>query len=279
MSEQGDYSHDPLVRAFAALLRAHREAAGLSLTKLAEALGCSPQWIGMLEAMRKPPSEATAIDCDTYFKTTPSFHTLWKQYKDRPKYVALPPWFQHWLEIEQTADVLRNWEPLIIPGLLQTPEYARALFTDKPGITDEELEQYVTSRAERQTVLTKENPVLYRVLVDEGVLHRLIGSPHIMRDQLAALIEMAQLRNVVVQVVPSGTLCTAGVNGAFWIAGVTGRTDTVYLEGATEGRVSDHPREVAEVQLRYDALNAAALSPEPSIELIRKVMEEKWPQT
>jgi transcriptional regulator with XRE-family HTH domain len=277
-TDRGDLSHDPLIRAFATLLRAHREAAGLSRTQLADALGCSPQWIEKLEMLKKSPSEPTAIDLDTHFKAPDTFHTLWKLIKDRGKRVALPPWFQQWVDTEQVADVLRNWEPLNIPGLLQTPEYARVIMAGEPGITDESLEQRVASRMERQAILTREDPVLFRALIDESVLHRLVGSPQIMRDQLAALVETAQQRNISVQIVPTGTLCTAGLSGAFWIASIAGTTDTVYLEGATVGRVSDDPREVAEIQNRFDALHAEALNPGASIDLMSKVMEDKWPQ-
>lgn len=276
--DSGDYVHDPLIRAFATLLRNHREAAGLSRSQLAEALGCSPQWIEKLEMMRKAPSEATSNDLDTYFRTPGTFHAIWALIKERGRRVALPPWFQQWIDSEQVADVLRNWEPLNIPGLLQTPEYARMILAGEPGITDENLEQHLANRIERQAILTSENPALFRTLIDESVLHRLVGSPQIMRDQLTALIEAAQRRNISVQIVPTGTLCTAGLSGAFWIASIAGTTDTVYLEGATVGRVSDDPREVVEIQNRFDVLHAEALSPQASIDLISKVMEDKWPQ-
>jgi transcriptional regulator with XRE-family HTH domain len=276
--DRSDYSHDPLVRAFATLLRRHREAAGLSRTQLAEALGCSPQWIEKLERMKKAPSEPTARDLDTYFQTPHTFHTIWELIRDRGRRVALPPWFQQWVDTEQVAEVLRNWEPVIIPGLLQTPEYARAILAGEPGIAEEELEQHVTNRIERQKILLKES-VLFRALIDESALHRLIGSPQIMRDQLAALIEAAQRPNVSVQIMPKGTLSTSGVSGAFAIASISGTTDTVYLEGATVGRVSDDPSEVAEIRNRFDALHAEALNPRESIDLIAKVMEDKWPQT
>lgn len=278
MNDQADYSHDPFVRAFATLLRNHRDAAGLSRTQLAEALGCSPKWIEKLESMKKSPSEATANDLDTYFRTPGTFHTLWKLIRERGRRMALPPWFQQWVDTEQVADALRNWEPLVIPGLLQTPEYARVVLAGEPGMTDEKLEQHVTNRMERQTILTGANPVLFRTLIDESVLHRLIGDPKIMHAQLAALIEATQRPNVSVQIVPTGALCTAGVGGAFWIASIAGTTDTVYLEGATVGRVSDDPREVTEIRNRFDALHAEALTPQASIDLISKVMDDKWPQ-
>src|SRR4051794_9689344 len=91
--EPDDLTRDPLVRAFAAVLRAHREAAEISGARLSEALGCTPQWVNHVEHSRKIPSEAFAIDLDTYFKTAPvnTFHRMWQEIKRAGKHRVLPP--------------------------------------------------------------------------------------------------------------------------------------------------------------------------------------------
>lgn len=137
----------------------------------------------------------------------------------------------------------------------------------------------MAARIERQTILSRENPVLFRAHIDEAVLYRMVGSPQIMHDQLAALIEAARRENISVQVVPMDTGQTAGLSGGFVIASIEGKPDTVYLDSATEGRVTDHPREVAETLNRYDAIRTEALPVQASLDLITKVMDEKWAQT
>src|SRR4051812_45163224 len=120
--EPDDLTRDPLVHTFAALLRAHREAAQLSAARLAELLGCTPQWISHIEHHRKLPSEAFAIDLDTYFKTAPvnTFHCMWEEIKRAGKHRVLPPGFPAYLKLESEASSIRKYEALLVSGLLQT---------------------------------------------------------------------------------------------------------------------------------------------------------------
>ncbi|MEV0405878.1 helix-turn-helix transcriptional regulator [Actinoallomurus sp. NPDC050550] len=276
---QRDLSPDSLIGHFGLEIRTFRNDARLSQSQLADALGCTGQWVGAVELADKAPSEAFAQDLDSYFQTNGSFHRLWKTIKRARQRATVPPWFEQWIGIEQRARVLRNWEPLVIPGLLQTPAYARAMLTGKPGISDAEVDRQVAARIERQQILTADNPTLLWVIIDESVLRRLVGSSQTMQDQLTALIDASNLKNVTIQVVPLGTGETSGLSGAFVIAKIDGDDDAVYLDDATEGRVTTDSSEVADVIDRYDAIRSQALPAHASLDVISKVMKEQWTQT
>ncbi|MCO5971139.1 helix-turn-helix domain-containing protein [Actinoallomurus soli] len=136
---QRDLAPDSLIGHFGLEIRTYRNDAGLSQGQLADALGCTGQWVGAVELADKAPSEAFAQDLDTYFQTNGSFHRLWKTIKCANQRTAPPSWFKPWISIERKAKVLRSWQPLVIPGLLQTPAYARTILKGRPGITDEQL--------------------------------------------------------------------------------------------------------------------------------------------
>jgi transcriptional regulator with XRE-family HTH domain len=279
MSDEHDHlMRDPLVRTFGSVLRGYREGARLSRPQLAEALGCSPQWIEKLETAQKPPSRDTADDLDTYFKTPRTFYRMWEEI-DRIGRRKLPPsWFKQWMDIERQSHTIRHWQPLVIPGLLQTPEYAREVISRQPGITLEQIEEELASRLDRQSILTGEDPTMLFVILDEGVLHRPIGDATTMRDQLAHLLAMAQRSNITVQVIPNDTAGSCGLSGAFEIAHLNNGPDTAYLESYCEGRVTANPSDVITMSNRYAAISADALPKRASLELIAKVMEERWKQ-
>lgn len=273
-----DLDPDSLLGHFGAELRTYRTEGGLSQQQLADALGCSGQWIGQVELSEKSPSEAFALDLDTYFQTNGSFHRLWQSIRRAYRKLALPQWFKKWVEIEQQAHTLKNWEPLVVPGLLQTPDYARAVLNRQPGVTQDQIDEQIAKRIERQAILTGDEPTMLWVVIDESVLTRPIGDAAVMRDQLAHLIEMSARSNVTIQALPHEAGGSCGLAGAFWIASIRGGLDTVYLESDCEGRVSDHPDEVIATGNRYAAISADALSAKASLRLMTKVMEERWTQ-
>lgn len=268
-----------LIGHFGTELRTYREKAEISQNRLGEILGCTGQWIGQVELGEKAPSEQFAIDLDTYFETGGVFHRLWKSIKAGTRRLAVPTWFAEWIEIEKKAHTLKHWQPLVVPGLLQTLDYAKAVLSRQPGASPEQIEEQVRKRLERQALLTREEPLLLWAVMDEGVLRRPIAGPSVMRDQLAHLVEMSTRTNVSIQVLPEEAGGSCGLAGAFEIASIPGEQDVVYFEADSRGHVTDHPYEVTAVGNRYNALSADALSPQASIELIAKVTEEIWALT
>jgi hypothetical protein len=174
--------------------------------------------------------------------------------------------------------MLRNWEPLIIPGLLQTPDYARALFAawrDVDGNRDVDAD--VAGRIARQEIFDRPAPPSFGAVIDEAVLSRCVGGPKVMHDQLMHLADMSERPRITVQVLPAEVGVHVGLLGAFAIAGFDDDTaGMVYLESPDQGETTKHPGRVARIAVTYDTLRDEALGARASPDLIRKVAEERW---
>jgi len=175
-------------------------------------------------------------------------------------------------DIEAEATVLRWYEPLVVPGLLQTEDYARAILSVRPDGNLDDLDDQVAARLARQSVLDRPNaPQLWSVL-DEGVLHRAIGGPKVMRSQLYRLAEAAEHPKTTIQVIRTSG-AHAGLLAHFVMADRDGQPPVVYLETAAEGHVTDSPSVTTHVALRFDRLRAQAESWATSRDLIKKVAD------
>jgi transcriptional regulator with XRE-family HTH domain len=263
---------------FGAELRRARMAAGLSQDQLGRQLNFSGDLVGKVETCERTPAPGFAAGCDEVF---PHLDGLFARLLglarrwDGP----YPQWFRDWLEAEREATTLRTWEPLLIPGLLQTAAYARAILAAGPDPAEDEIEQMVAARIERQAILERPRPPTLWVLLDETVLHRRIGSAKIMREQLLRLADLAGRPRITIQVVPARAGAHAGLLGGLIIAGFDSAPDIVYLETSADGQVLDKSSVVAQVTLRFDTLRAVALPRDDSRDLILKVAEERWTGT
>jgi transcriptional regulator with XRE-family HTH domain len=264
-------TRDPLIRAFGAVLRAHRDAAGLSRPRLAEALGCTYQWIEKLETGQRPPSEATSTDLDTYFGTPATFHTMWVEIRRAGKYTELPPGFSGFVDLEAKATIMYIFENMVVTGLFQTPEYAREVI--KAGRKPEVIEQLIATRMDRQQILEQDEPPEIVLVLDEWVLHRPVGDQKTRKDQIGHLIERAEEPNITVQIVPSRTGAYAGFMGAFTLLSFDDGPDLVYVEGHAEGQVIDQPDKVRAHVLGFNLIRSAAMSADDSLMLLRTVRE------
>jgi uncharacterized protein DUF5753 len=188
---------------------------------------------------------------------------------------GVPSWFTGWLEAERRATALCWWEPLVVPGLLQTVGYAQTILGAGPDTMDDELEQMVGARMERQAILDRPRPPVLWIVLDEAVLHRCVGSLKIMQEQLLHLADLADRPRITIQVVPARMGVHAGLLGGFAVASVDG-ADIVYLETSADGQVAEKPSVVEHVTLRFSTLRAVALPQDDSRDLILKVAEERW---
>ena len=190
---------------------------------------------------------------------------------------SYPSWFTEWVEAERRAISLHTWEPLLIPGLLQTPDYARALFKAwRSAGSDEELDQLVSARIERQAIFEGSKPPSLWAVIDEGVLTRCIGSAQTMHGQLEHLMDVSDRYKITVQVVPVAAGAHVGLLGAFAIAAFENAPGIVYMESPDVGHTTEKSSVVAKVSETFDMLRAEALPRGPSRDLIRKVAEERW---
>lgn len=261
------------VEFFGAELRRWRTAAGLSQEQLGQRLGYDASLVGKVETGDRVPSQAFAEGCD---RALPGAGGLFLRiFRLARRWSGRPLWFNGWLDAERRATSLRTWEPLLIPGLLQTAEYARAILSANPD-SEADIETYVAARLERQAILDRDRPPHLWVVLDEMVLHRCVGSAKVMHDQLLHLAEMAGRPRITIQIVPARVGVHAGLLGAFVIAGFDGDSDIVYLETSSDGQIIEQPRVVAQITLRFETLRSVALPKDESLDLILKVAEERW---
>jgi hypothetical protein len=167
------------------------------------------------------------------------------------------PWRQAW----EVALSLRVWSPVLIPGLLQTAGYAHALFV-AAGTDPDTADEMAAARIGRQAVFDRPEPPHVVVVLDESVLHRLIGSPGLMADALVTVAEVSERPNVSVQVLTAETGANAGLGGAFDIAGADGTPDVLRMEGVEDVTTENRSlvRKAANIfdRVRADALPRAA---------------------
>ncbi|WP_433439908.1 helix-turn-helix domain-containing protein [Nonomuraea sp. CA-141351] len=195
-------------------LRRHRKARGWSQLRLSKEVSYSVGTISMIETARRSPTEEFARHCDEALEAEGALMRLWPMVS----HSSAPPWFRPWLDVEATAEAIRTWEPLIVPGLLQTEEYARAVLSGDVGATPEQVEEHVIARMERQSILQRPKPPMLWIVIDEAVLHRPIGSPTVMSAQLTRLVEAGQAPRITIQVLPLNAYSTIGLAGGFAIA-------------------------------------------------------------
>ncbi|MEV7968236.1 helix-turn-helix transcriptional regulator [Sphaerisporangium sp. NPDC088356] len=258
---------------FGTEMRRLREAAQLSQAAVASRLGCTQTQVSRLEAATRTPSKSDAEKLDRLFGSDDStyFTGLRQHIVAR---TGSPIWFMSWVEeIEPNALVLRSWDPLLVPGLLQTESYARHIFSLEPQIKPEEVEEQVEARIRRRRIIDREKPPLVLVLIDAGVLHRPVGGPEVMREQLDYLLELADRPAVSIQVVDPE--CLPGMMGAFMIAELAdGQPDTIHVDSITEGHVTADRNLVISVRKRYEAIRLWAYPERVSLKMIREVRRE-----
>ncbi|MDX6335914.1 MAG: hypothetical protein QOG05_3254 [Streptosporangiaceae bacterium] len=260
---------------FGAELRRARSAAGLSQDQLGQRLGYSGAQVGKVEMGERAPSQDFAQGCDVALPEAGGLFARIYQLARRWD-GGYPSWFTEWVESERRATSLCWWEPLLIPGLLQTADYARAILAVGTGTTEDKLSDLVAARLERQTIFERATPPTFWVVLDEAVLHRLIGSRQIMYGQLVHLADASCRPNITVQIVPAEVGAHAGLLGGFAIAGFDGSPSTVYMETPDQGQTTELPSVVGKLSLSFDTLRADALPRGASRDLIGKVAEERW---
>ncbi|WP_233219513.1 helix-turn-helix transcriptional regulator [Micromonospora sp. RP3T] len=255
---------------FAEELRLARAANGMSQTSLAEALTYSGALVAKVETCERRPSLDFARRCDAVLGSDGRFERIQRRIGRE----AVVPWFRDWPGIEADATALRSFEPLCVPGLLQTEGYARALLSGDGLFAPDEVEQQVTMRLDRQALLTRERPPLLTFVVDEHVLRRSVGGAEVMREQVRHLVKAGTgLPRVRIHVVPLTVGAYPGLSGPFVIATPPHGEDVVYQDGQLHAQVidrADHVRRMVEV---WESIRGEALSHQQSLEFLTEVAE------
>jgi transcriptional regulator with XRE-family HTH domain len=260
---------------FGSEVRRAREAADMSQTELGDLVPCDKATVSRIEAGLAQPDEAFARACDAAFPRLDGWFTRFHA-GSRTWGEAFPPAFRPFAACEAEAVALRWFEHSLVPGLLQTEDYVRAVLEKHPNSTDEQIGERVEARLARQAVLDREDPPVFWVLLDETVLHREIGGAKIMHEQLLHLVAIARRPNITIQVI-SRVGAHPGLSGAFGIAELSDRHSVVYLETAADGQTVEDPGTVANIELRWDTLRTEAFKGTESLNLIESAAEQWKP--
>ncbi|RFU85580.1 XRE family transcriptional regulator [Streptomyces triticagri] len=252
-------------------LRHRREASGHSQGSLGQLLFVSGSFIGQLEAgtRRLLPDIAERLD-DAL--TTGGFFVRNVRASSKSKH---PKHFAEAAEAEAVATEIREYDPLLIPGLLQSERYAHAVFrAHRPTVGREEIDELVAVRTERAKLLDDPTGPLLWVVLDEAALRRPVGGPTVMAEALRHVADLAGRPRIVVQVVPFAAQGHSCMAGAVRLMSFADSPTLAYLQGFGIGILEDDPATVAGQQLAYQLLGASALSPRESLALINAVAED-----
>jgi len=257
-------------------LRELRERARLTTEDVGLQLDCSASTISRIEGGKVGMRRNVLIQLLDLYQVEDLEHreillALAKQGKQRgwfARYNDLPASYSRFIGLESAASDMRNYEPLVFPGLLQTESYAKAVIQGgSPDDSDEASDSRVRIRLERQALLHRDVPLRLAAVLDEGVLHRLIGGADVMRAQLKHLSELSRLRNITIQVLPFSGGAYAGMAGSFAILDFVNAPSVVYAENIS-GDIYQEADEVDRYSGVFDNLRAAALSPLETIKMI-----------
>ncbi|TVT50096.1 helix-turn-helix domain-containing protein [Amycolatopsis rhizosphaerae] len=263
-------------RRLASELRRLREAAGLTIDEVGEKLECSASKISRIETGHVGVTPRDARDMlELYGLAGDEREALVQLAREARK----PGWWHAYKEVftgtfvglEADASSLRAFQALLVPGLLQTETYARAVIRAmRPDADESDIQRRVAARTARQALLADPNPPEYWAVIDEAVLHRVVGGPEVMARQANRLLELARLPHVTIQVVPFGAGAHPGMEGPFLILGFPepADPDVVYVDATSGGFFLELAPDVRRYSLMFDHLRAAALKPDDSVSLI-----------
>lgn len=263
-------------------LRRLRELKGMTAEEVAERLLVSQSKISRLENGRRSISQRDVRDlCGVYevedHRIVDSLMQMakdsrqqgwWHSFGDIP--------YSVYIGLETDAASLRVYDPQVVPGLLQTRAYAEALITGAlPETTPTDIEKRVQVRVRRQErINAPDNPLRLWTVLDESALRRVVGSRHLMRDQLEHLVEQSQLPHVTVQVIPFEMGAHPGLNGQYAILEFPDASSVVYIEGVTSDLYLEKANDVQQYSVMYEHLRAQALNVDQSRQLIADIAKE-----
>jgi transcriptional regulator with XRE-family HTH domain len=269
-------------RRLAARLRELRENAELTIDEVGERLECSASKISRIETGHVGVTPRDVRDMlEVYGVGDDEREALVQLAREARK----KGWWHAYNEVftgsfvglESDASFLHTHQGLLVPGLLQTEAYTRAVIRAiRPDSAETDVELRVRGRVNRQKLITEEqNPPEYWAVLDEAVLCRTVGGPEVMREQLKKLVELASLPHVTLQVVPFSAGAHAGMEAPFLILGFPEQADpdVVYVENTTSGVYLEQPEDVHRYTLMFDHLRAAALKPDDTVDLVDRTAD------
>ncbi|MFJ1611842.1 Scr1 family TA system antitoxin-like transcriptional regulator [Streptomyces sp. NPDC088251] len=251
-------------------LRLRRTAAGLTQEALGDQVVCSPTLISHYEAGRRLPTPDDARRIDLALKTD-GFFVRWLNDLDS----KFAQYFTAVAELEREATEIRQYGASLIPGLLQTDAYARAVFQAyRPNHCTEELDEFVVNRLERGRLLTKSSTPVAWTLLDEAALRRRAGGPRVMAEQLHKVADMAGAGRLRLHVLTFASGAHALQEGMLYLLNFADAAPVSYVEGFRTGHLMDDPALVEACHTAYTLALGEAAPHQESVALVRAIAEE-----
>lgn len=273
------------LRRLAAQLRQLREAAGLTQEDVSERTGKDRSTLYRLESAQQRPQRSTLIQLMDLYGVEPAKRAellaVLRQAGElgwvRGHRSGLPEVYSDYISFESEASAISNYESLFIPGLLQTEDYTRAVIRGTlPHATDEQVENRVAARMERQAVLAKDEPARLWAIMDEAAVRRAVGGPRVMRQQLRRIAEAATKPNLTAQIIPYAAGAHPGMQGSFILLDFPDPADPslIYMESLAGDLFLENSTDISRYIENFQHLRAAALRPDETVALLAEVADK-----
>jgi transcriptional regulator with XRE-family HTH domain len=257
------------LKTFGAVLKALRDRAGLTQEEFSPRVRYSTHYVASIEQGRRfPPMDLIdrgeeALDAGGVLRAASRHLT---------RRVGLASWFRQWAAIEEDAVSLYAYECRVIPGMLQPEAYIRAIFTSSlPPLTEEQIEQQVVARLERQRLLIERPNTAFSFIIEEALLRRRTGGKEVTRILIDHLLEQERFNNVEIQIMPMERYDHAGLDGPMYLAETPDHQWIGYSEGQKHSSPISAPKAVSALLQRYGKMRSQALGREATVSLLEQM--------
>ncbi|MFG2131716.1 Scr1 family TA system antitoxin-like transcriptional regulator [Streptomyces sp. NPDC048751] len=269
MVVDGEPDSSDSLRTFGAVVQALREHAGLSREEFAELVCFSKHTVASVELGRRMPDPTFVERAEEALGNTGALRRAAQHLARQP---GLAAWFRQWARMEVVAITLYTYECRLIPGLLQTEAYARQLFADElPPLGDEQIEAQWGARGERQRLLRDRPNTAFSFIIEEHLLRRRTGGSEVTRELIDHMLEVAELRNIEVQVMPLVRESHAGLHGPIRLLETPENKWFAYNEGQESGQLITDRKVISTLQARYARMRSQALTIQDSLSLLQRM--------
>ncbi|GAA2429324.1 helix-turn-helix transcriptional regulator [Streptomyces pulveraceus] len=257
------------LRTFGEVVKVFRKRALLTQEQFAPRVQYSVPTVASIEQGRRFPPLPFVERSEIVLDAFGAIRAAAKHLSRRP---GIASWFQQWARLEAEAINLYTYECRLLPGLLQSESYARALFLNQlPMLDDEQIERQLAARMERQQLLRERINTDYSFILEEGLFLRRTGGTQVTREAIDHILDLAELRNVAVQIMPQIRESHAGLHGPIRLLETPDHRWFGYSEGQECGQLHTDPAVVSMLQMRYARMRSQAHTPEDSVSLLRQM--------
>ncbi|MFI2208439.1 Scr1 family TA system antitoxin-like transcriptional regulator [Streptomyces sp. NPDC020141] len=265
----GEPESSDSMRTFGAVVSALREHHGYSREEFAPLVRYSRHTVVSIELGRRMPDKPFIERAEELLGNTGALRKSVEHLSRQP---GLAAWFRQWARLEGKAISLNTYECRLIPGLLQTEAYARTLFVNQlPPLGERQIETQLKARLERQRLLRERENTAYNFILEEHLFHRCMGGAEVTRELIDHVLDLTQVRNIEVQLMPLVRENHAGLHGQMRLLETPENRWYAYCEGQESGLLISEPKVVSMLQMRYATMRSQALSFEDSVSLLQRI--------